>query len=70
METTSPRNSQLKLIEADERWGGHNSCPGVFLSKHRIDRFPMPQKTHRESCRVAASTVCAASCASNSAGET
>jgi len=37
VETTSPRNSQLKLIEADERWGGHNSCPGVFLSKHRID---------------------------------
>jgi hypothetical protein len=70
VETNPPRNSQLKLIEADERWGQAFPVPGVFRSKHRIDRFPIPQKTHQESCRAAASTVCAASWASNSAGGT
>ncbi len=68
VETNPPRNSQLKLIDADERWGQVQLLLPEFLIPHRIDRFPMPQKTHRESCRAAASTVCAASCASNSAG--
>jgi len=35
LESIPPRNSQLKLIESDERWDRHNSCP----SAHRIDRF-------------------------------
>jgi hypothetical protein len=30
VETNPPRNSQLKLIAADERWGRHNYCPSVF----------------------------------------
>ena len=71
METTPPRNSQLKLIEADEcRGQARTPAPGVFPPRHRIDRFPMPQKTHKESCRAAVSKFCAVSCASNSAGGT
>jgi hypothetical protein len=30
VETNPPRNSQLKLIEADEGWGRHDSCPSIF----------------------------------------
>jgi hypothetical protein len=71
VETNPPRNSQLQLIEADERWGQVTQpVPSVFPLQHRIERLPMPQKTHKESCRAAASKVCAASCASNSAGGT
>jgi hypothetical protein len=43
---------------------------GIVLGpiRHRIERLPMPQKTHRESCRAVASTLFTASLASNSAG--
>jgi hypothetical protein len=71
VETNPPRNSQLQLIEADERWGQVTKpAPSVFPPQHRIERLPMPWKTHKPSCRAVASTVCAASCASNSAGGT
>jgi hypothetical protein len=68
VETNPPRNNRLKLIEADECRGGRNSCPGIFQSRHRIDRFLMPQKLTE---KVAAQRLpCSAlpSCASNSAG--
>ena len=66
-ERNRPRNSRLELIDADERreWAC-DAAPG-FLFLHRIDRFPMPRKTHATSCRAAASTFRAASWASNSA---
>jgi hypothetical protein len=85
VETNPPRNSQLQLIETDERRESvRKPALGVLLCtpladgrqrgivlrpiRHRIERLPMPQKTYRESCRAAASTLCAASLASNSAG--
>src|SRR5215472_9704305 len=71
VETNPPRNSQLQLIEADERRGqARTPAPGVFSAPHRIDRLLMPQKLTEKSGRAAASTVCAASCASNSTGGT
>ena len=38
VETNPPRNSQLQLIEADERRGqARTPAPGVFSAPHRID---------------------------------
>jgi hypothetical protein len=61
VETTPPRNGQLKLIEADEPWGG-SSAPGVFPLRHRIDRFAMSQKTHETVVRDGAKALRAAIC--------
>src|SRR5579863_3329260 len=43
VETNPPRNSQLKLIEADGAGGGHRPAFSV-VPNIGFDRFPMPAK--------------------------
>jgi hypothetical protein len=59
-----------KLIEADERWEQVTvAAPRLVNSNIGSKDFPMPQKTHSEGSRAAASWLRAASWASNSVGE-
>jgi len=55
LESNPPRNSQLQLIEADERWGRAQTLAPSVSSPHRIDRLLMPQKLKTKSGREAAS---------------
>ena len=64
LESKPPRNSQPETHPDDERGG---VAGNIHASIGWID-FPMPQKTHRESCRVAASLLFCAKLRSNSAG--
>ena len=55
-ECNPPRNSQLQLIETVSSRGRSNQMLGPRpIYPHRIDRLPMPQKTHATSCGAAAS---------------
>ena len=64
LESNPPRNSHLKLIVS--------MSEGVVCEDRALIEmidFPMPEKTHKGSCRAAASLVfCARSPRSNSAG--
>ena len=63
METNPPRNSQLQLIEADERWGqGSKPAPSVFPRQRRIERLPMPQKPPRKLPRSGLQGLCCQLC--------
>lgn len=54
-ECNPSRNSQLRLIETVRSRGRSNQmlCPRP-IHRHRIDRLPMPRKTHATSCGAAA----------------
>ena len=56
-----------RLIRTDERRGWPRGRSRHF-SAHRVDRFPMPRKTHATSDCAAAQIFRIASCSSNSPG--
>ena len=70
LESNPPRNSQLETLEADERWEQATVAAPSLVNLVNSDigskEFPMPRKTHSESCRAAAYWL-TASWASNSA---
>ena len=58
----------LAMLGADQREAVLRAKLGGNPSPYRTDRSRMPKKTHRASCRAAASFCCAARLDSNSAG--
>jgi hypothetical protein len=55
LESIPPRNSRLDTIDADECRGRSTDAAAGMTFQHRIDKFPMPGKTHATRCRAAAS---------------
>ena len=55
LESNSPRNSRLET-HRDDGWGGSRSRPQASPARepHRTIDFRMPEKTHKENCRAAA----------------